>query len=150
MSHQNIRGIGIVASANSYILIGTTLHLPIDRSSGVPIHRQVYEGLLQGMDAHERVIYIGSFTKVLFPAVRVGYVVAPPSLWQRFVDAREAFDLFPPSLYQLVLAEFLREGHFARLLLERDRKPNVVLAATHLDSSLQQRGRVVSSHSTYD
>jgi GntR family transcriptional regulator/MocR family aminotransferase len=73
-------------------------------------------GALQGMDAHERVIYMGSFSKVLFPAVRVGYVVVPPSLWQRFVDAREAFDLFPPSLYQLVLAEFLREGHFARHL----------------------------------
>lgn len=73
-------------------------------------------GALQGMDAHERVIYMGSFSKVLFPALRVGYVVAPPSLWQRFVDAREAFDLFPPSLYQLVLAEFLREGHFARHL----------------------------------
>ncbi|MBA3260301.1 MAG: PLP-dependent aminotransferase family protein [Gemmatimonadales bacterium] len=73
-------------------------------------------GALQGMDAHQRVIYMGSFSKVLFPAVRVGYVVAPPTLRQRFVDAREAFDLFPPSLYQLVLAEFLREGHFARHL----------------------------------
>lgn len=73
-------------------------------------------GALQGMDAHQRVIYMGSFSKVLFPAVRVGYLVVPPPLWQRFVDAREAFDLFPPSLYQLVLAEFLREGHFARHL----------------------------------
>jgi GntR family transcriptional regulator / MocR family aminotransferase len=73
-------------------------------------------GALQGMDAHERVIYIGTFSKVLFPALRVGYLVAPPSLWQRFVDAREAFDLFSPTLYQLALAEFLREGHFARHL----------------------------------
>jgi GntR family transcriptional regulator/MocR family aminotransferase len=73
-------------------------------------------GALQGMDGHERVIYIGTFSKVLFPAVRVGYLVVPPSLWQRFVDAREAFDLFSPTLYQLALAEFLREGHFARHL----------------------------------
>jgi GntR family transcriptional regulator/MocR family aminotransferase len=73
-------------------------------------------GALQGMDAHERVVYIGTFSKVLFPAVRVGYLVVPPSLWQRFVDAREAFDLFSPTLYQLALAEFLREGHFARHL----------------------------------
>ncbi len=73
-------------------------------------------GALQGMDAHERVVYIGTFSKVLFPAVRVGYLVMPPSLWQRFVDAREAFDLFSPTLYQLALAEFLREGHFARHL----------------------------------
>jgi GntR family transcriptional regulator / MocR family aminotransferase len=73
-------------------------------------------GALQGMDAHDRVIYIGTFSKVVFPAVRVGYLVVPPSLWQRFVDAREAFDLFSPTLYQLSLAEFLREGHFARHL----------------------------------
>ena len=54
-------------------------------------------GALQAMDAHERVVYIGTFSKVLFPAVRIGYLVVPPSLWQRFVDAREAFDLFPPD-----------------------------------------------------
>ncbi len=73
-------------------------------------------GALQGMDARERVIYIGTFSKVLFPAVRVGYLVVPPSLWQRFVDAREAFDLFSSTLYQLALVEFLREGHFGRHL----------------------------------
>jgi GntR family transcriptional regulator/MocR family aminotransferase len=73
-------------------------------------------GALQGMDAHERVIYIGTFSKVLFPAIRMGYLVVPPSLWIRFVDAREAFDLFSPTLYQAALAEFLREGHFARHL----------------------------------
>jgi GntR family transcriptional regulator / MocR family aminotransferase len=73
-------------------------------------------GALQGMDAHERVIYIGTFSKVLFPAIRVGYLVVPPSLRQRFLEAREAFDLFSPTLYQLALAEFLHEGHFARHL----------------------------------
>ena len=57
-------------------------------------------GALQGMDAHERVIYIGTFSKVLFPAIRVGYLVVPPALWQRFLDARAAFDLFSPTLYQ--------------------------------------------------
>ena len=73
-------------------------------------------GPLQGMDAHERVIYIGTFSKVLFPALRVGYLVVPPPLRQRFVEAREALDLFSPTLYQLALADFLREGHFARHL----------------------------------
>jgi GntR family transcriptional regulator/MocR family aminotransferase len=73
-------------------------------------------GALQGMDAHDRVIYVGTFSKVLFPALRVGYVVVPSALRQRFVDARETFDLFSPTLYQLVLADFLREGHFARHL----------------------------------
>jgi GntR family transcriptional regulator/MocR family aminotransferase len=73
-------------------------------------------GALQGMDAHDRVIYIGTFSKVVFPALRVGYVVVPSSLRERFVNARETFDLFNPTLYQLVLADFLREGHFARHL----------------------------------
>ena len=73
-------------------------------------------GALQGMDAHERVIYFGSFSKVLFPALRVGYVIVPELLRQRFADAREALDIFGPTLYQLALAEFLADGHFARHL----------------------------------
>lgn len=73
-------------------------------------------GALQGMDAHDRVVYIGTFSKVLFPAIRIGYVVVPPVLRDRFVEAREALDLQSPTLYQLALEEFLREGHFARHL----------------------------------
>jgi GntR family transcriptional regulator/MocR family aminotransferase len=73
-------------------------------------------GALQGMDAHERVIYIGTFSKVLFPSIRVGYIVVPPSLWDAFIDARETLDIFSPTLYQLALSDFIREGHFAQHL----------------------------------
>jgi GntR family transcriptional regulator/MocR family aminotransferase len=73
-------------------------------------------GALQGMDSHDRVIYMGTFSKALFPAVRVGYVVVPPTLWTRFLDARFAFDIFTPTLYQRALAELVQEGHFDRHL----------------------------------
>jgi GntR family transcriptional regulator / MocR family aminotransferase len=71
---------------------------------------------LQGMEPAARVIYVGTFSKVLFPALRVGYVVVPPPLWDRFVRLREGLDIFSPTLTQAVLADFLREGHFARHL----------------------------------
>ncbi len=73
-------------------------------------------GALQGMDANDRVIYLGTFSKVLFPALRLGYLVVPHELITRFVRTRETLDLCSPLLYQLVLTDFLNEGHFARHL----------------------------------
>ena len=71
---------------------------------------------LQGLDGNSRVIYIGTFSKVLFPSIRTGYMVVPPDLIDRFVAVRQALDLTHPHLYQAVLTDFLREGHFARHL----------------------------------
>jgi GntR family transcriptional regulator/MocR family aminotransferase len=77
-----------------------------------------YESLpiasLQGLDANARVIYIGTFSKVLFPSLRLGYVVVPPDLVDRFLTIRRAMDLGPPTFYQDVVADFIDEGHFAR------------------------------------
>ena len=69
---------------------------------------------LQGLDTEERVIYIGTFSKVLFPSLRLGYLVIPPDLLERFATVRFAMDIFPSYLYQEVLTDFMRAGHFAR------------------------------------
>lgn len=77
-----------------------------------------YEGMpvasLQGLDRNSRVIYIGTFSKVLFPALRLGYVVIPADLVERFLAVRLAMDICPASFPQMVLADFIREGHFSR------------------------------------
>jgi GntR family transcriptional regulator/MocR family aminotransferase len=69
---------------------------------------------LQGLDTGGRVIYIGTFSKVMFPALRLGYVVVPKDLVPAFSAARDASDIFSSTLYQAVLTDFIREGHFAR------------------------------------
>jgi GntR family transcriptional regulator/MocR family aminotransferase len=73
-------------------------------------------GALQGMDTADRVIYVGTFSKVLYPSLRLGYVVVPRALWRTFVRLRETLDIFSPTLSQTVVTDFLREGHFGRHL----------------------------------
>jgi GntR family transcriptional regulator/MocR family aminotransferase len=69
---------------------------------------------MQGLDPGARVIYIGTFSKTLFPALRLGYIVIPPALVDRFLAVRRANDLFPSNLYQAALGDFISGGHFTR------------------------------------
>jgi GntR family transcriptional regulator/MocR family aminotransferase len=68
---------------------------------------------MQGLDARDRVIYIGTFSKVLFPGLRLAYLVLPRSLVAGFVTARTTHDGHSARLPQLVTADFMDEGHFA-------------------------------------
>ena len=71
---------------------------------------------LQGLDEADRVIYIGTFSKTLFPALRIGYLILPPPLIDAFLAVRRLIDIHPPLLEQAVLTDFMVEGHFTRHL----------------------------------
>jgi GntR family transcriptional regulator/MocR family aminotransferase len=79
-----------------------------------------YEGhpleALQSLDRDDRAIYMGSFSKTLFPALRVGYLVLPRPLVHPFLAAKWAADRFSAPLYQEALAELITSGQFERYL----------------------------------
>jgi GntR family transcriptional regulator / MocR family aminotransferase len=71
---------------------------------------------LHALDRAGRVIYCGTFSKSLFPALRLGYLIAPPGLIDAFLRTQQAMMLYQPLLEQQVLTEFIGDGHFARHL----------------------------------
>jgi GntR family transcriptional regulator / MocR family aminotransferase len=88
---------------------------------------------LQGLDEGERVIYMGTLNKALFPGLRMGYAVVPRRLLRAFVAARYLMDRQPSTLSQAVVTAFMEEGHFAAhirrmRLLYRDQRDVLVAA----------------------
>lgn len=71
---------------------------------------------LQGLDRTGRVLYAGSASKLLFPALRIGWLVLPPGSVDPFLRAKAVADTGTPTLDQLVLADFIHEGHLDRHL----------------------------------
>jgi GntR family transcriptional regulator / MocR family aminotransferase len=67
---------------------------------------------LQALDSSGCVIYVGTFTKMLFNALRLGFIALPERLVGAFASARSFVDRHPPTLDQAILAEFITEGHF--------------------------------------
>lgn len=69
---------------------------------------------LQSLDRSGRVLYTGTASKLLFPSLRIGWIAAPPALVPHLCDAKALADTGTPTLEQLVLADFIAEGHLER------------------------------------
>ncbi len=87
---------------------------------------------LQGLDESGRVIYIGTFSKTIFPALRIGCAVLPPELVEIYTAARALADVHSSTIEQAILAEFISEGHFARHIRRMrtlyEKRQNILLA----------------------
>ncbi|MBK8985306.1 MAG: PLP-dependent aminotransferase family protein [Chloroflexi bacterium] len=99
---------------------------------------------LQGLDEAGRVAYLGTFSKVLFPALRLAYVVLPPALLNPFVQAKSLIDRGAPTLTQAAVADFITEGHFERHLQQlrqaygRRRAVLIAAIAAYIEPNLPQ------------
>lgn len=71
---------------------------------------------LHALDPDGRVVYVGTFSKTLFPSLRLGFLIIPSDLVDGFVRARMASDVHPPLLEQMILSEFMTRGHYQRHL----------------------------------
>ena len=97
---------------------------------------------VQGLDESNRVVYVGTFNKVMFPSLRLAYVVAPPDLVDAIVAARALSDGHPPVHVQAALTDFIAEGHFGahvrrmRSLYEERRDVLVEALVSHLGRSV--------------
>lgn len=98
---------------------------------------------LQGLDRTGRVIYAGTFSKVLSPGMRLGYVVAPEPLRRPFLAAKALADTGCSVLLQLALADFIREGHFGRHV-RRTRARNAARRAVLLEAIQTHLGDAVA------
>jgi GntR family transcriptional regulator / MocR family aminotransferase len=91
---------------------------------------------LQGLDKSESVLYIGTFSKVLFPSLRIGYLVLPKILVPIFTRAKWLNDRHLPVLEQQVLTEFIEKGHLERHIRKMrsiyDQRRQVLVQALHL------------------
>lgn len=67
---------------------------------------------VQGLDKYQRTLYLGTFSKTLFPGLRMGYMVLPPELVKAFTYARSMMDGHTPQILQLTLARFMEDGHY--------------------------------------
>ena len=105
-----------------------------------------YEGRplesLQGLDTAGRVVYVGTFSRTVFPALRIGYLIVPKSLAAAFTGAKWLNDLHSATLEQQTLAEFITTGMYDRHL-GRLRRRNTARRGALLDAIRKHLGNRV-------
>lgn len=111
---------------------------------------------LQGLDTDNRVLYVGTMSKVMFSGLRIGYLVVPPDLVDIFLSLRRDVDGHSPSVAEAALAEFISEGHLAahirrmRILYDKRQQTLIRLldqeASSYLKVEAQESGMHVVAH----
>ncbi|WP_394780080.1 PLP-dependent aminotransferase family protein [Undibacterium sp.] len=100
---------------------------------------------LKSLDRDGRVLYAGTFSKVLFPGIRLAYLVVPQDQVQRFEQVSQVFAAGSPALTQAIVTAFIKEGHFARHI-QRMRK----LYAERRDATTAGLESVLAKHVRID
>lgn len=94
---------------------------------------------MQGLDGGRRTIYVGTFSKTMFPAIRTGYIVVPQRFADRFAKARAGLDIQPSIVNQPALADFINLGHFVshvrRMRVTYMNRPNALIDAIERHAS---------------
>ena len=107
---------------------------------------------LQGLSAAAAIVYIGTFSNVMFPGLRIGFAIVPPALAAPFAHAKSIADRYTPLLEQAALADFIREGHLERhirrmrRLYGRRRAVLVEALARHFGDQAVVRGDAAGMH----
>jgi len=119
-------------------------------------HRGLPPPALKSLDRSGRVLYVGSFSKVLFPGLRLGYIVLPDALIDRFLRLGRAAHQAPALVMQKLVEAFMAQGHFSRHLsrmrsLYTERRQALASALTaamprQLEITLQDGGMHFIAH----
>jgi DNA-binding transcriptional MocR family regulator len=142
-TYQNPSGVVMSVDRRRHLLeLATRWHVPILEDD--PYSELRYEGealpSLKALDERDQVLYLSTFSKVLFPGLRIGYLVVPPVVLRQLVLAKQGADLHANSFSQYLLERFVREGHFAAHI-ERSksvyrRRRNLMAKALRADPSI--------------
>lgn len=133
---QNPSGITMSVDRRRELLkLAYSYHVPVLEDN--PYGELYYEGghmpSLKSMDIHDHVIYLSTFSKMLFPGLRLGWFVAPPALSRQLVMAKQLVDLHSNTLSQWAMDEFCRRGlleeHLIKVRAEYAGRRDAMLAA---------------------